>query len=140
MEQANSKYKLMKEQATWNAPSEQEEKILALMTKVRNLKKFKKKEPYWKKEDKQDKNKPKSKHKKAVDKPLWFQKNPTKTNSPNLKNGMERPGTFAPPKWEASTQATIECISHRTAKVKHINSQPKTVSTSVRPRANLPTR
>jgi hypothetical protein len=28
MEQANSKYKLMKENSTWNAPSEQEEKIL----------------------------------------------------------------------------------------------------------------
>jgi hypothetical protein len=74
MEQANSKYKLMKEQATWNAPSEQEEKILALMTEVKNLKKFKKKEPSYKKEDK---TKAKPKHKKAADKPSWFNEEPS---------------------------------------------------------------
>jgi hypothetical protein len=34
----------MKKNVTWNAPSEQEEKILALMLEVKSLKKFKKKE------------------------------------------------------------------------------------------------
>jgi hypothetical protein len=77
MEQANSKYKLMKEQNTWNAPSEQEEKILALMTEVKNLKRFKKKEPTYKKEDKYP-NKAKSSNKKATDKPSWFTIEPSK--------------------------------------------------------------
>jgi hypothetical protein len=48
MEQANSKYKLMKENLTWNAPSKQEERILALMSEVKNLKKFKKKDSSYK--------------------------------------------------------------------------------------------
>ncbi len=77
MEQANSKYKLMREQNTWNAPSEQEEKILALMTEVKALKKIKKEKPSWKKEDKhKDKGKPKHK-KKLADKPSWFNEEPS---------------------------------------------------------------
>ena len=52
MEQANSKNELMKENATWDAPSEQEEKILALMSEVKNLKKFKKKDSPSKMDDK----------------------------------------------------------------------------------------
>jgi hypothetical protein len=78
MEQANSKYKLMKENATWNAPSEQEEKILALMSEVRSLKKYKKKESPFKKGDKPDKGKSFQKGKKvATEKPSWFEKEPS---------------------------------------------------------------
>jgi hypothetical protein len=98
MEQANSKYKLMKEQSTWNAPSEQEEKILALMTEVRNLKKVKKKEPSsWKKEDK-DKNKPKSKHKKAVDKPSWFNEEPSQEDLTKPKEWNGKTWYYCSPK------------------------------------------
>jgi hypothetical protein len=88
MDQANSKYKLMKERNTWNAPSEQEEKILALMTEVRNLKKSKKKDTPWKKEAKPS-NKSKSNHKKATEKPSWFTKEPSKEelNKPREWNG-----------------------------------------------------
>jgi hypothetical protein len=78
MEQANSKYKLMKEQGSWNAPSEQEEKILALMTEVKNLKRFKKKEPSGKREAKPfDKSKSSNK-KKAPEKPSWLTVEPSK--------------------------------------------------------------
>jgi hypothetical protein len=58
MEQANRKYKLIKENVTWNAPSEQEEKILALMPEVKSLNNFKKKEGSWKKDDTSYKAKP----------------------------------------------------------------------------------
>jgi hypothetical protein len=78
MEQANSKYKLMKEQSTWNAPSEQEEKILALMTEVKNLKKFKKKDASYKKEDKNSPDKTNSSNKKVKEKPSWFTIEPSK--------------------------------------------------------------
>jgi hypothetical protein len=79
MEQANSKYKLMKENATWNAPSEQEEKILALMSEVKNLKKFKKKDSPHKKNDKpySSRQNPKEGGRKAVEKPSWFTKEPS---------------------------------------------------------------
>jgi hypothetical protein len=76
MEQANSKYKLMKENASWNAPSEQEEKILALMSEVRNLKKSKRKDAPYKKGDKPDKGKSYQNGKKAA-KPSWFDKEPS---------------------------------------------------------------
>jgi hypothetical protein len=78
MEQANSKYKLMKENATWNAPSEQEEKILALMSEVKNLKKFKKKDSSYKKDDKPySSKKSPQKGRKSVEKPSWFTKEPS---------------------------------------------------------------
>ena len=39
MKLANNKFKLLKERGTWNAPSEEEEKILALQVEINNLKK-----------------------------------------------------------------------------------------------------
>jgi hypothetical protein len=75
--QAKNKYKLMKKNATWNAPSEQEEKILALMTEVRSLKKSKKKDAPYKKGDKPEKGKSYQHGKKvATLKPSWFLKEP----------------------------------------------------------------
>jgi hypothetical protein len=65
MEQANSKYKLLKENATWSASSEQEEKILTLMPEVKSLKKFKKKEGPWKKDEKSFRGKPNKEGQKA---------------------------------------------------------------------------
>jgi hypothetical protein len=41
MEQADNKFKLLKEGGIWNAPSEQEEKILALQSEIKHLKKRK---------------------------------------------------------------------------------------------------
>jgi hypothetical protein len=41
-EQADNWYKLLKEGGLWNAPSEQEEKILALQAEIKNLRKAKK--------------------------------------------------------------------------------------------------
>jgi hypothetical protein len=79
MDQANSKYKLMKENATWNAPTDHEEKILALMSEVRNLKKSKKREketPYKKEHKSGSKQYPKE-GRKAVEKPSWFTKEPS---------------------------------------------------------------
>ncbi len=79
MDQANSKYKLMKENATWNAPTDHEEKILARMSEVRNLQKSKKREketPYKKEHKSGSKQYPKE-GRKAVEKPLWFTKEPS---------------------------------------------------------------
>jgi NADH dehydrogenase FAD-containing subunit len=77
MEQADNTFKLLEEGGIWNTPYEQEEKILALQTRIKNLKKRK-----------PDGGKPPSKHVKAgkktfakktraaqVEKPSWFEGN-----------------------------------------------------------------
>ena len=42
---ANKKYKTLKIKGTWNAPSQEEEKILALKTEIEKLKRFQKETP-----------------------------------------------------------------------------------------------
>jgi hypothetical protein len=78
MEQADNKYKLLKESGAWNAPSENEEKILALQAEIKHLKKAKKDggKPFAKKAyDKKpyDKKKPPIAQ---LEKPSWFFKEP----------------------------------------------------------------
>lgn len=78
MEQADNKYKLLKEGGAWNAPSENEEKILALQAEIKHLKKAKKDggKPFTKKAyDKKpyDKKKPPTTQ---LEKPSWFFKEP----------------------------------------------------------------
>ena len=45
MSLADNKYKTLKVKGTWNAPSQEEEKILALKTEIDNLKRFRKETP-----------------------------------------------------------------------------------------------
>ncbi len=63
----------MKENTTWNAPTDHEEKILTLMSEVRNLKKSKKweKENPHKKEHKSSSQQYPKEGRKADEKPLW---------------------------------------------------------------------
>jgi hypothetical protein len=98
----------MKENATWNAPSEQEEKIIALMSEVKNLKKFKKKDGPYKKDDnptaarnvrKKDANLSKSLH--------GSRKNQVRRTSTNPKHGTVKPGGIVRPKYEANAPAHI---------------------------------
>jgi hypothetical protein len=78
MEQADNKYKLLKEGGAWNAPSENEGKILAHQAKIKHLKKAKKDggKPFTKKAyDKilYDKKMPLIAQ---LEKPSWFFKEP----------------------------------------------------------------
>jgi hypothetical protein len=78
MEQADNKYKLLKEGGTWNTPSEHEEKILALQAEIKNLKKAKKEggKRFLKKTfEKKNYNKKKSPTTEK-EKPSWFFKEP----------------------------------------------------------------
>ena len=77
MDQANSKYKLMKEKKTWNAPSDQEEKILALMSEVRNLKKIKKGVTFKRENIPNSGKQHPKEQRKGVEKPSWFTKEPS---------------------------------------------------------------
>jgi hypothetical protein len=93
MEQVNSKYKLMKENVTWDALSEQEEKILALMSEVKNLKKFKKKDSPRKKDDKPYSSKKSPQEgRKSVEKPSWFTKEPSPED-------LDKPKTWNSKTW-----------------------------------------
>jgi hypothetical protein len=69
MEQAHNKFKLLNEGGVWNAPSEQEEKILALQAKIKNLKKATKKHEGGKPSTKKT---PMA----QMEKPSWFFKEP----------------------------------------------------------------
>jgi hypothetical protein len=79
MEQADNKFKLLKEGGIWNAPSEQEEKILALQSELKNLKKRKpdggkgKPKPTVKSGKKPFKKKTPAEQ---PEKPSWFYKEP----------------------------------------------------------------
>jgi hypothetical protein len=61
---------------TWNPPSEQEERILALMSEVKSLKKTKKKDVTWKKDNRPHTPKYQKEGKKAAEKPwngkTWY--------------------------------------------------------------------
>ena len=95
MLQASNKYKLLKEAGTWNAPSEEEEKILALQAEMHNLKKDTKRsksEPKKgktktvKKTAKVTKHKKDGEKKRGSGKPDWFTKEPAKDklNTPKM--------------------------------------------------------
>jgi hypothetical protein len=77
MQLGNNKYKLLKEGGLWNAPSDEEEKILALQTEVKKLKKNGQ-IATRKVNDKAPKgDKPKSKARvPQPEKPAWFSKEP----------------------------------------------------------------
>ena len=77
MEYANNKYKLLKQAKKWQAPSEEEEKILALEAEVKTLKRKSKPPPKGKnlKGRNPDKGKPEQRQ---DDKPSWFNTKPTK--------------------------------------------------------------
>jgi hypothetical protein len=72
MQQAANKYKTMVQQGTWAAPSAEEEKIIALETKIKNLQKTNNKKE---KEKDQSKGKGKAKKKRGT-KPNWMTKVP----------------------------------------------------------------
>ena len=71
MQLGNNRFKLLKEGGMWNAPSDEEEKILALQSEVKKLK-VDKKSPL-NKEKTVKKSTAKGKPKKAqLEKPSWF--------------------------------------------------------------------
>ena len=87
MKLADNKFKLLKERGTWNAPSEEEEKILALQVEINNLKK-KATEKYSSRSSK-EKSRPRRQEKQVVEekkeevrnrwnepKPEWMHKKP----------------------------------------------------------------
>jgi hypothetical protein len=95
LEQADNKFKLLKESGSWNARSEQEEKILALQTEIKNLRKATKRH-YWGKPMRKKAFKPYEKKpftKKAptdqLEKPSWLFKEPKEDemHKPKMFNG-----------------------------------------------------
>ena len=71
---ADKKYKTLKIKGTWNSPSKEEEKILALKTEIEKLKRFRKETP----------SAPQGNHRKQIstkkDKPKWLVNNETPSN------------------------------------------------------------
>jgi len=88
MLQASNKYKTMVQTGTWNAPSPEEEKILALESQIEKLKKQKEKPTQDKKGGKEVK-KGKKKGKTCPKKPAWMKKPPLEAqkNKPKMVNG-----------------------------------------------------
>ena len=76
MQLGDNKYKLLKEGGLWNAPSDEEEKILALQTEVKKLQKNYTKKPDLKKTDKRSSVGDTTKKKIKMEKPSWFFKEP----------------------------------------------------------------
>ena len=77
---ARNKYDLLLDKGTWNAPTEQEEKIIALQAQLKEMeKKLSTKKPQQNQKGKStSSNKPNDKKKsKRVEKPDWFTKKPT---------------------------------------------------------------
>ncbi len=69
---ANNKFKMFRQAKTWNAPSPEEEKILALETQIQKLQKEKKK-PKQQEKKGEDKNGTKKGKKKKKDGLKWMQ-------------------------------------------------------------------
>ena len=96
MQLADNKYRLLKERDEWDAPSAEEEKLLALQTEIEKLKKMRKR----KTEENSDNRKPKrnksdkmnsSKGKNNQDKPSWMFKKPSEEDihKPRKWNGKD---------------------------------------------------
>jgi hypothetical protein len=102
MQLGNNKFKLLKEAGQWNAPSIDEEKILALQTEVKKLQKniTTSKKTDSKKTDKKskvmDKVKPKTRTK--LEKPSWFFKEPKEDEIHKPKFWNNRNWYFCSPK------------------------------------------
>ena len=77
MQLGNNKFKLLKEGGLWNAPSDEEEKILALQTEVKKLQKNLSKKSDTKKTEKKSRVVDKPKRKTKLEKPSWFFKEPS---------------------------------------------------------------
>ena len=97
MHLGNNKYKLLKGGGLWNAPSDEEEKILALQTEVKKLQKTTKVVP--RKVDKSAKtDKSKAKSRSALEKPSWFFTEPTEDDLKKPKFWNNRNWWFCSPK------------------------------------------
>ena len=89
---ARNEYDLLLDKGTWNAPTEQEEKIIALQAQVKEMeKKLSEKKPQSSSKPKSPKNKSQDKKKKSkrVEKPDWFIKLPTDVNKKVTWNNRE---------------------------------------------------
>ena len=89
---ARNKYDLLLDEGTWNAPTEQEEKIIALQAQQKEMeKKLTAKKPQQNQKGKsKTNNKPNDKKKtKRVEKPGWFTKRPTNIHKTVTWNNRE---------------------------------------------------
>jgi hypothetical protein len=100
MEQADNKYKLLKEGGAWNAPSENEEKILALQAEIKHLKKAKKDggKPFKKKTYEKKPFDKKKAPGAQLEKPSWFFKEPKEEELRKPKMWNDKPWYFCSPK------------------------------------------
>ena len=97
MQLGNNKFKLLKEGGTWNAPSDEEEKILALQTEVKKLQIGKK--TILKNDKTVRKDKTKNKTRKAQpEKPSWFLTEPKAEDLKKPKFWNNRNWWFCSPK------------------------------------------
>ena len=90
---ARNKYDLLLDKGTWNAPTEQEEKIIALQAQVKEMaKKLSEKKPQSTTKNKATKSNGKSNDKKKgkrTEKPDWFTKKPSDPHKPITWNNRE---------------------------------------------------
>ena len=94
MQLADNKYRLLKERDEWDAPSAEEEKLLALQTEIEKLKKMRKRKPDEGTQKGPKSNKSKRKNpasNKEQDKPAWMFKAPPESelHKPREWNGKE---------------------------------------------------
>ena len=93
MQLADNKFRLLKEREEWDAPSAEEEKLLALQTEVEKLKSMKRKFDNKDKKGsrKVPKNNEKSSRNKGQDKPSWIFRRPSDDNlhKPRRWNGKD---------------------------------------------------
>ena len=119
MQLADNKYRLMKEKGTWNAPSEEEEKILALQAEVQLLKKNRTRRQQDRKSAGNKERKKEKRTKKPWSnenrtnhnaKPEWMSSKPSNDDMKNPKEwkgrkwwwcGEETGGKCNPPQWRA---------------------------------------
>ena len=99
MQLSNNKYKLLKEAGVWDAPSIQEEKILALQAEMKQMKSSVAKNPIKKvyKNGRGEKPKPRSKSNQP-EKPAWFLKEPKEKDLKKPKLWNNKTWWFCSPK------------------------------------------
>ena len=91
MQLADNKYRLLKERDEWDAPSAEEEKIMALQAAVDNLTKRRKKRPEHETTERDSKKQSIKKRKQNPQKPNWMNQRPPEDelHKPRKWNGNE---------------------------------------------------
>jgi len=139
MQQAANKYKTMVQQGTWAAPSSEEEKIIALETKIKNLQKGSKTKAKGKGQGGKAKGKKSSKNQKR-DKPDWMTKAPSPQDMNKSKKVDEKVYWWCKThkSWGRHKNAECKGLGLSTQEIKQQSTAPHTaIDESVKQRLKL---